>query len=148
MSVVKRSIVINTPPNVLFGVITDYEQYPQFLKEVERIEVLKQTPSSTRVRYTVNLIKKVQYTIDLVSVENESVSWSLVESGIMKINSGGWELKDLGDGTTEATYSIEVVPKGLLVPKRILHMLTDKSLPSTMSAFKNRAESLNSNGAN
>ena len=145
MSVVKRSIVINTSPNVLFDVITDYEKYPQFLKEVERIDVLKQTSEATRVRYTVNLIKKVQYTIDLVSVENKSVSWSLVESGIMKTNNGGWELKDLGDGKTEATYSVEVVPKGLLVPKRILHMLTDKSLPSTMSAFKARAESMDSN---
>ena len=141
MSVVQRTIVVNTSPDVLYDVITDYAQYPQFLKEVERIEVLKQSPGSTRVRYTVNLIKKVQYTIDLVAVKNESVSWTLVESGIMKKNNGGWTLKDIGGGQTEATYSIEVVPKGLLVPKRILHMLTDKSLPSTMAAFKSRAES-------
>lgn len=136
----KRTIIINTPPDVLFGVITDYEKYPEFLSEVDKIEVISKTGNSTRVRYTVSLLKKVQYTIDLVATPNTSVRWTLVESGLMRSNVGGWALRDLGDGRTEATYDVEVVPKGLWVPKSIVTMLTNKSLPSTLESFKKRAE--------
>ena len=69
----KRTIIINTPPEVLFGVITDYEKYPEFLNEVDKIEIISKTDTSTRVRYTVSLLKKVQYTIDLVATPNTSV---------------------------------------------------------------------------
>ena len=136
----QRTIIINTTPEVLFTVITDYGQYPNFLPEVEKIEIISRGDNTTRVRYTVSLIKKVQYTIDLVEKPNASVRWTLVESGLMKANNGGWALRDLGDGRTEVTYDVEVVPKGW-VPKSIVNMLTNKSLPSTLNAFKQRAES-------
>jgi coenzyme Q-binding protein COQ10 len=138
----KRTIIINAPASVLFKVITDYERYPEFLKEVEKIDVLSRSDGRARVRYTVNLIKRVQYTIDLTEIQHSSVRWTLVESGIMKFNDGGWALRDLGDGRTEATYGLEVRPKGVFVPKRIMSMLTDKSLPATLEAFKKRAEAL------
>ena len=136
----QRTIIINTTPDVLFKVITDYSQYPSFLPEVEKIDIISRGDTSARVRYTVSLIKKVQYTIDLVEKPNDSVRWTLVESGLMKANNGGWALRDLGDGRTEVTYDVEVVPKGW-VPKSIVNMLTNKSLPSTLDAFKKRAES-------
>ena len=60
----------------------------------------------------------------------------------MRSNVGGWALRDLGDGRTEATYDVDVVPKGLWVPKSIVNMLTNKSLPSTLEAFKKRAEAI------
>ena len=137
-----RIIVINTTPEKLFQVITDYEKYPQFLKEVNNIEILSTNGNTARVRYTVSLIKKVHYVLELTSTPNHSVKWSLVESGFMKVNNGSWSLKDLGNGSTEATYSVEVVPKGLFVPKKIISMLTDSSFPATLGAFKARAESM------
>ncbi|MEC7988273.1 MAG: SRPBCC family protein [Myxococcota bacterium] len=137
-----RKIIINTSPETLFQVITDYEKYPQFLKEVSNIEILSTNGNSVKARYTVNFIKKVQYILELKAQANHSVQWSLVESGMMKVNNGSWSLRDLGNGTTEATYSVEVVPKGLFVPKKIVSMLTDGSLPATLNAFKKRAESM------
>ena len=142
MPVAERSIIINASPEVLFKVITDYEKYPQFLNEVEKTEVLNRSGNIVRTRTTVNLIKRIHYTIDLTEVTNQSVKWTLVESSIMKSNIGGWTLKDLGNGRTQATYGVEIVPKGVFVPKRIISMLTDKSLPGTLAAFKQRAESL------
>ena len=60
----------------------------------------------------------------------------------MKSNVGGWTLKDLGDGRTEATYGLDVVVKGLFVPGSIRTKLTEGTLPSTLEAFKNRAEGI------
>ena len=60
----------------------------------------------------------------------------------MKSNVGGWTLKDLGDGRTEATYSLNVTVKGIFVPSSIVHKLTEGTLPTTLENFKRRAESL------
>jgi hypothetical protein len=58
----------------------------------------------------------------------------------MKDNKGGWVLEDLGNGTTKATYSIEV-EVGMLVPKTIVNGLVDSQLPRLLENFKKRIES-------
>ena len=64
----------------------------------------------------------------------------------MEVNNGSWALKDMGDGRTEATYTVEIVPK---VPRLLARMkdkisrtLAEGSLPKTLNSFKNRAERL------
>ena len=94
--------------------ITDYEKYPEFFAEVSKVEIVSRTGNIVRAKYTVKLIKTISYVIDLTENENMSVKWNLVESSIMKSNVGGWTLKDLGDGRTEATYGLDVVVKGKL----------------------------------
>ena len=142
MPAAERTIIINTPVSVLYNVITDYEKYPEFLQEVSKVEIVSRTGNIVRAKYTVKLIKTISYVIDLTENENASVKWNLVESSIMKSNVGGWTLKDLGDGRTEATYGLDVVVKGLFVPGSIRTKLTEGTLPSTLEAFKNRAEGI------
>ena len=142
MPAAERTIIINTPVSVLYKVITDYEKYPEFLQEVSNVEIVSRTGNIVRAKYTVKLIKTISYVIDLTENENASVKWNLVESSIMKSNVGGWTLKDLGDGRTEATYGLDVVVKGLFVPGSIRTKLTEGTLPSTLEAFKNRAEGI------
>jgi hypothetical protein len=57
----------------------------------------------------------------------------------MKDNKGGWVLEDLGNGTTKATYTVDVT-LGALVPKTIVNALVDTSLPKLLENFKKRAE--------
>ena len=142
MPAAERTIIINTPVSVLYKVITDYEKYPEFLQEVSNVEIVSRTGNIVRAKYTVKLIKTISYVIDLTENENASVKWNLVESSIMKSNVGGWTLKDLGDGRTEATYGLDVVVKGLFVPGSIRTKLTEGTLPSTLEAFKKRAEGI------
>ena len=142
MPAAERTIIINTPVSVLYKVITDYEKYPEFLQEVSKVEIVSRTGNIVRAKYTVKLIKTISYVIDLTENENMSVKWNLVESSIMKSNVGGWTLKDLGDGRTEATYGLDVVVKGLFVPGSIRTKLTEGTLPSTLEAFKKRAEAM------
>ena len=142
MPAAERTIIINTPVSVLYNVITDYEKYPEFLQEVSKVEIVSRAGNIVRAKYTVKLIKTISYVIDLTENENASVKWNLVESSIMKSNVGGWTLKDLGDGRTEATYGLDVVVKGLFVPGSIRTKLTEGTLPSTLEAFKRRAEGI------
>ena len=142
MPAAEKTIIIDAPISVLYQVITDYEKYSEFLPEVSKVEVISRTGNVVRAKYTVKLIKTISYVIDLTEIENSSVKWTLVESSIMKSNIGGWTLRDLGDGRCEATYGLDVALKGVFVPGSIRTKMTEGTLPSTLEAFKRRAESL------
>ena len=143
----QRTIVINAAPDKVFAAITDYAKYSVFLDEVTFAKVDSRSGNVVRASFEVDIkVKKISYTISLTEKENESVSWTLVKGDFMEINNGSWTLRDLGNGTTEATYKVEIVPK---VPRTLRFMkdkiskaLTQGSLPKTLKSFKARSESL------
>ena len=142
-----RTIIINATPSTLYNVIVDYPAYASFLAEVESATVTSREGNTTTATFTVDLkVKRISYTLQLQENLNQSVTWSLVTGEFMTVNNGSWYLNDLGDGRTEVTYSVEVVPQ---VPRLLSRLkntiskkLTEQSLPRTLEAFKQRAESL------
>lgn len=139
MAGAQQSIDVDVPPSVLYEVIVDYEKYPEFLSDVKSAKVLERGEGFAKARFELDLIKTVRYTIRLVEKPDREVSWTMIESNLMKSNEGGWTLEDLGDGRTRATYRIEV-GLGRFVPKTIVNALTGRTLPATLQAFKERAE--------
>lgn len=134
-----RSIVINAPIEKVFGIISDYERYPEFLKEVKRIRTSNRKGNEVDVHYEAEIVKVIKYTLHLKEEKPTKVSWSFIEGEFMKDNKGGWVLEATPDGKTKATYNIEVTV-GMLVPKTIVNALVDTQLPLMLEAFKKRAE--------
>ena len=147
MPAAQKTIIINATPDKIFSVIVDYINYPNFLKEVDSAKVDSKNGNTTVASFSVDIkVKKIHYTISLAEEANTAVSWTLVRGDFMEQNNGSWKLKDLGDGRTEATYSVEIVPK---VPRHLSFMkskissaLAERTLPATLEAFKSRAEAL------
>jgi ribosome-associated toxin RatA of RatAB toxin-antitoxin module len=121
-------------------VIVDYEKYPEFLPEMERAEVVARDGDAVDVEFSLHLIKRLTYTLRLVGEPKVAVSWSLVD-GMFQKNDGGWVLEALADGRTRATYRVDVAV-GVFVPGAITKRLIGSTLPTTLAAFKARAESL------
>ena len=143
----QKTIIINTSPDKIYSVIVDYLNYPVFLKDVTSAQIDSKTGNTTVASFAIDIkVKKINYTIRLTEEENTSVSWTLVKGDFMEENNGSWHLKDLGDGRTEATYSVDIVPKVprslALLKGKISKALAKTSLPDTLAAFKSRAESL------
>ena len=89
---------------------------------------------------TSNINKKFSYTLNLEE-SDDGVSWSFDEGDIFAINNGSWKLKDLGDGTTEVTYAIEVEIKiKMMGTGMITKKLVNTSLPSMMKSVEKRAQ--------
>ena len=135
-----RSVDIEVTPEQLFAVITDYENYPNFLDDIESVRVLSRGDDWAVVEFTLNLIKRVSYTLKMKEQGPLRLSWELESSKLMKANNGGWVLETVG-GATRATYTVDVKPKGF-VPGPIIKSLTGRTLPATLDAFKKRAETL------
>jgi len=134
-----KAILIEAPIEKVFGIITDYEKYVEFLPEVKRIQISARSGNQVEVQHEVAMIKTVRYTLRLTEDKPSRVSWSLVKGELMRQNQGSWLLEAQGDGRTQATYSIEMT-FGPLVPRAIVNALVETSLPKMLSAFKARAE--------
>ena len=136
-----RSIEINTSADVLYDVITDYERYPEFLSDMESARVIRSDGENAHVEFTLNLIKRITYTLDLKGQRPNGLRWTLEKAKMFRHNQGSWEIEELGTDRVRATYSIDI-GFFVLVPRSISNRLVGSSLPATLEAFKQRAESL------
>lgn len=139
MATATRTEVVDVDINKLYDVIVDYAKYPDFVDGVSAIKVLSQSDTSAKVEYSVNMIKSFKYTLATSQTKPTNVSWVLESGDLFKKNDGRWTLKDLGNGKTEVTYTLEVDFK-MFAPNSILTALTQKNLPIMMESFFKRAK--------
>ncbi|MBZ0272039.1 SRPBCC family protein [bacterium] len=138
----QRSIEIQATPAACYKVITDFENYPEFLKDVKGTRVIEKDAKNERyvVEFKISVIRDITYVLELVGEKGKSLTWTLMSaSGLMKRNDGGWKLEKLGNGVTKATYSADL-DLGLLVPKGVVNGIIEKSFPSMLNQFKQRIE--------
>ena len=119
MASVSRTETFDVEMERLYNIIEDYESYPEFVDGVSTINVLEKDENGARVEYGLNMIKKFKYTLKLTHNRPNGLSWEFESGDLFKKNNGSWDLKDLGNGQTEVTYSLDVDVKGF-VPKSII----------------------------
>lgn len=141
MAKASKTVVMKASKDSIMSVLKDYESYIDFMDGVSSVEVKSRDGSHVKVTYGLNIIKKFSYTIDLTEAENE-LSWVLDSGDLFSTNSGSWKLKDLGDGTTEVDYSVEVDIKVKMIGTgMIVKKLTEVQLPIMLKAVEQRAKS-------
>ena len=142
MASAEKTLIMHAPAAKILEVLKEYESYPDFMDGVSNTTILSREGNTVKAEYDLNVIKKFQYILELE--ENETgLSWSFDSGDIFKVNSGSWELEDLGDETTEVTYKIEVEIKiKMMGTGMITKKLVNTSLPSLMRSVEKRAQEL------
>lgn len=135
---VRSEIIVECPKGHFLDVVWNFDDYPKFLKEVKSIEYRDICEGEREVTYEIDLIKRVRYTLKMKRSQDR-IEWSFVKGDMMKDNYGYWEVEDIGDGKIRVIYQVEI-KFGLLVPGKVVDMLTKVNLPEMLNSFKNRAE--------
>lgn len=134
--------VFDAPIDVVYNMLIDYENYPDFVDSCKTTDILEESEEGAVVEYKISIMmKKFKYTLNMVHEKPNSVKWSFESGDLFNVNDGQWTLKDLGDGTTEATYDIDIDFK-IKVPDMILNKLVGSNLPSMMEDYHERAKEL------
>ncbi len=146
MAAAERTEIVDVPLGKMFQAICDYKSYPSFVTGVKSVDVKSSTDSGAKVHFDVEMMKRVEYTLDLSQVidaeeRNARVSWKLDESKFFKISNGLWELKSLGPDKTEVLYKLEI-DFAFPAPGFVLKKLVAGALPKTIQEFTKRAKSL------
>lgn len=143
MASATKNVTMDAPVENVYKVLKDYEAYSEFMDGVTSVKIIEESGNETKAEYSINMIKKFSYILNLVHEENKSIKWSFVEGDIFSVNSGSWELSDNGDGTTDVTYSVEVdIKVKMMGSGMITKKLTEVQLPVLLKSVEKRAQSL------
>lgn len=104
------SIEIEAPIDEVFAVAADVEGSPRWQPEIKLAECLESDGDGNQVLVRTETDAKVRRLGSTLRFDYEHptrISW-VQEDGDLKSVEGAWELEDLGDGRTLATYSMTV----------------------------------------
>jgi len=141
MTKAHRTEIFDVNIDKIYNLMIDYEKYPEFVTGVSAIEILEQSDTHAKVKYSINLIKKVSYILNLKQVRPSEVSWTLESGDLFKKNNGKWLFKEINEKQTEATFESEIELK-VFAPKMVVNKLVGSSLPAMMKDYHDRAKSL------
>jgi ribosome-associated toxin RatA of RatAB toxin-antitoxin module len=136
-----HSLVIEAEPAVCFDEITDYETFPEWQAAVKEVDVLSLDDDGLGrdVRFVIDArVRAVSYTLRYSYERPHRVMWDYVEGDVRSVD-GDFSFTDQGDGTTLATYSLEIDP-GVWLPGRVKKMLTDQVMKRSVEDLKRRVE--------
>lgn len=101
------SIIIAASPAQIMGVLSQVEQYPEWISLIQSVRVVALAPDG-RPRLVQFRIKKGLYhdevEFEIVWDSNERVDWLLIGSIIERSNIGSYTLTPLSDGTTKVEF--------------------------------------------
>lgn len=136
---------IDAPVERVWELIEDVESAPQWqgglvsMRALERDSegraTLCESESDAKVR-TVKTVIRFAYD------GPTRLSWTQ-EKGDVKALEGSWELEDLGDGRTEATYALEVDPGrvlGMLIRGPVMTVIRDMLVGARAGELKEHIE--------
>lgn len=139
------SAEVEAPLDDVWTVIADVESAPEWQGGMERVEALERdgegrpTLVETQTDAKVRTIKtQVRFSYDPPT----TLSWTQ-EKGDLKSLVGSWQLDDLGDGRTRATYSLESDPGrvlGMLIRGPVEDMLRGMLVNSRPGELKSHVE--------
>ena len=144
----ESSIVVDATPGDVLDVIADFDAYPEWTGAVRQAEVLEEDDGRARtVRFVLDAgalrdTYTLAYTWNVSDDGIGTVSWTLVEAGILKAMDGSYRLRAVpgaGDDGTEVTYRLSVEVKMPMLG--MLRRKAEKTIIDTaLKELKKRAE--------
>jgi ribosome-associated toxin RatA of RatAB toxin-antitoxin module len=131
-------------PAEVMAVVADFDAYPDWVGNLEEVEVLAsdRRGRGTRVAFRLATPWGAQaYTLAYrYQAKDGGVTWTYVE-GTLEDLAGAYTLEPAGDGATRVTYRLEV-SLGMPLPGLVRRQAAKQIVRSALNDLKRRAESM------
>lgn len=135
--------VFATPAEVMY-VVADFDAYPDWVGNLEEVDVLARDRRGRGTRVAFRLRTPVgdqAYTLAYrYQPRDAGISWTYVE-GTLEDLAGAYILEPTGDGTTRVTYRLEV-ELGVPLPGLVKRQAARQIVRSALNDLKRRVESM------
>jgi ribosome-associated toxin RatA of RatAB toxin-antitoxin module len=127
----------------VYAVAADVEGAPRWQPEIEVAECLERDAAGNQIRVRLETPTPVKRLNSLLAYTYDSptrISW-VQEEGDLKSLTGSWELEDLGEGRTRASYRLEIDPGrilGMALRGPVVDLLRGRmveTMPGKLKAF-------------
>jgi ribosome-associated toxin RatA of RatAB toxin-antitoxin module len=142
----ERTVEIDAPLETCFDIAADIEHAPEWQGSLRDVEVLERDGEGRALVVETESdakVKTVRTRLRFSYAPPGRIEW-VQEKGDVKSLTGWWDLEDLGDGRTRATYGLEVDPGrmlGLLLRGPAESAVRDFLLGGAAEGLKAHAES-------
>ncbi|MFW3170741.1 SRPBCC family protein [Geodermatophilus sp. CPCC 206100] len=129
-----QSITVEAPASDVMAVIADFPAYPQWVAAAKTVEVVEAGPDgrARQVRFVIDAtVLSDDYVLQYTWDGDRHVSWSLVQSKLMKRQDGSYTLTEIAPGRTQVTYAIAVdvnMPMIGMLKRRAEKVILDTAL--------------------
>jgi ribosome-associated toxin RatA of RatAB toxin-antitoxin module len=138
------STEVRATPAEVMAVVADFEAYPEWVANLQEVEVLARDRRGrgTRVAFRLRTPMGEQaYTLAYrYQPQDAGVSWTYVE-GTLEDLAGSYALEPAGDATTRVTYRLEVA-LGMPLPGLVKRQAARQVVRSALADLKRRVESM------
>jgi ribosome-associated toxin RatA of RatAB toxin-antitoxin module len=138
------STEVDATPAEVMAVVADFEAYPDWVGNLEEVEVLARDRRGrgTRVAFRLRTPMGDQaYTLAYrYQPKDAGVTWAYVE-GTLDDLAGSYTLEPAADGATKVTYRLEVA-LGVPLPGLVKRQAARQIVRSALSDLKRRVESM------
>ena len=140
----KGTTEVFASPAEVMAVVADFDAYPDWVGNLEEVEVLAsdRRGRGTRVAFRLATPWGAQaYTLAYrYQPKDAGVSWTYVE-GTLEDLAGSYALEPTAEGTTKVTYQLEVA-LGVPIPSFLLRQAAKQVVRSALGDLKRRVESM------
>jgi len=135
---------VHATPAEVMAVVADFEAYPDWVANMEEVEVLARDRRGrgTRVAFRLRTpLGDQAYTLAYrYPAKDAGVTWTYVE-GTLEDLAGSYTLEPTDDGTTRVTYRLEVA-LGKAIPSFLVRQAAKQIVRSALGDLKRRVESM------
>lgn len=138
---IRRTLTISAPPERVLSVVTDFENYPAWQKEVEAAEVLERDEQGRPLRAKMTAVAmgmKTSYEI-AVTYNDGGLEWHLVEADSMTQNDTKYAARENGTGGTDLDCEMLLGLKFNL-PEFMMKQIIAKGVNDNLKTIKKAAE--------
>lgn len=129
----------------LYQLITDIEEYPEFLPWCSAARILEESESTIIADLIINFKAFTEHYRSQVDLTSPADGFAEVDvnliSGPFKYLKNNWKLKTLANGETEIQFFIEFEFKSALLEK-VMGLLFNKACQKMVDSFELRAKEL------
>jgi ribosome-associated toxin RatA of RatAB toxin-antitoxin module len=145
MPTVHSEISIAAPCAAVYALARDIERFPEFMEDVEEVEILEQTPERQVSRWVApvkEMRRTVRWTEEDFWNEQEYVCEFRMLEGDFTSYGGRWEFEEVPEGTAvrlRLDYEYDIPMIGALI-QNLLRKKMQQNADSMLAALKREAE--------
>jgi carbon monoxide dehydrogenase subunit G len=139
---IKAVINIEAPREQVFGILSDYPKYTEWVPGCEKATVTASNGAASDVEIVVNTMKRMTLGLRFESVPSTVLSFRMISGKDIKAYTGSYRLMDSADGTGSVVIAELDLDAGPMAPKFLVERIVKKTLDDTGNAIKKMVKSM------
>ncbi len=135
---IKSVFQIDAPRERLFGILTDYARYPEWMPGCKEAKIVSQKEASAQVELTIASVKTISMGLEFDLTPIQLISFRKFSGKDIKEYAGCWRLMNASDGAGTVIVGEMEMDAGAMVPKFMVTRMAEKSISQTAEALKGR----------